>query len=144
MANSPTTSIPNKPLDVLRQLQDRLGLGGGALDPLTQAQVVLLGGLSAIGSDQLRVLREISAKLGAGVPQYAEGTPYVPHSMLARVHVGERIIPASQNLTHNINVHASGDVPAGHDFASRVADQVISRIVRGGGRYGTVPIVVKR
>ena len=31
------------------------------------------------------------------VSSYAIGTPYVPHDMIAQIHKGERIIPASQN-----------------------------------------------
>ena len=48
----------------------------------------------AIGWDQSKV-REFFA--GAGIPQFATGTDYVPRDMLAQIHEGEAIIPKAYN-----------------------------------------------
>ena len=48
----------------------------------------------AIGWDQSKV-REFFA--GAGIPQFATGTNYVPSNMLAQIHEGEAIIPKAYN-----------------------------------------------
>lgn len=48
----------------------------------------------AIGWDQSKV-REFFA--GAGIPQFATGTNYVPNNMLAQIHEGEAIIPKAYN-----------------------------------------------
>lgn len=51
------------------------------------------------------------AGVAAGVPQFAEGTPYVPNTGLALIHQGERIIPAAQNrgsFGGNIIIHVNG------------------------------------
>jgi len=46
--------------------------------------------------DQIEAQRSAIRALG-GIPQFAIGTNYVPHDMTARIHEGERIIPAADN-----------------------------------------------
>jgi TP901 family phage tail tape measure protein len=46
--------------------------------------------------EKLEALREQIRALG-GIPQFAVGTNYVPEDMTARIHKGERIIPAADN-----------------------------------------------
>ncbi len=132
-------------LDVLRGMLDRLGgRAADTLDPLTQAQVVLLGGMSQIGTDQLTVLREISAKLGT-VPQYAEGSDYIPRSGLAFLHRGEAVIRRQDNIggQATITVRVEGETPAGIALSQQLVDAVATRIERNA-RLGKTAIMVRR
>jgi hypothetical protein len=46
--------------------------------------------------DQIEAQRSAIRALG-GIPQFAVGTNWVPRDMTARIHEGERIIPAADN-----------------------------------------------
>jgi hypothetical protein len=49
------------------------------------------------GGSQLAALFGGITSLFTGLPSFDVGTPYVPRDMVAKVHRGERIVPASQN-----------------------------------------------
>lgn len=60
------------------------------------------------------------------LPSFDIGTNFVPHDMIAQIHKGERIIPASQNngtmgSTYNITVNAGSNASA-DDIAKTVMD----------------------
>ena len=60
------------------------------------------------------------------LPSFDIGTSFVPHDMIAQIHKGERIIPASQNngtmgSTYNITVNAGSNASA-DDIAKTVMD----------------------
>lgn len=145
------TVIANS-LDVLHQIQAAVVgiMGAGPLpngDPLVQAQVILLGGITQIGAAQLQVLQDISQKLGGGVPQFAGGSETLPRPTFAMLHAGERVLSAQQNGSQHtmaITLHATGETPSGQDVVNQVADAVVARIVHGAGRLGTIPLVVRR
>lgn len=67
------------------------------------------------------------AGLAAGVPQFAVGTDYVPRDMVAQIHKGEKIVPASENKQGNSgnrggNVYnATVNLPAGTPAETRRA-----------------------
>lgn len=44
---------------------------------------------------------------GGGIVSYDVGTDYVPRDMLAKVHRGEAIIPAGENMGRGMTVHNS-------------------------------------
>jgi hypothetical protein len=60
------------------------------------------------------------------MPSFAVGTSYVPHDMIAQIHKGEAIIPASQNngtmgSTYNVTVNAGSNANP-QDIAKAVTD----------------------
>ena len=62
------------------------------------------------------------------LPSFSVGTNFVPHDMIAQIHKGERIIPASQNngtmsSTYNITVNAGANANA-DDIAKTVIDTI--------------------
>lgn len=66
-------------------------------------------------------------------PSYAVGTPYVPHDMLAKIHQGERIVPAAQNngswgASVSNNFYISGPVDR------RTQDQIAAAAASGAQR----------
>lgn len=144
-------SVIASSLDVLHQIQSALpGIVGAGTqgDPLVQAQVILLGGMTQIGTAQLQVLQDISAKLGGGVPQFAAGSDTLPRPTFAMLHAGERVLSARENAggTTTIEhvIRAEGETPSGRDLAQQVANEVVGIIERRGGRLGTTSIMVKR
>jgi len=77
-----------------------------------------------------------------GIPQFAVGTPYVPRDMLAYVHRGEEIVPASQNrsgsaarqeIVYNQNAPVYGLL----DFEQKVK-QVVKDAAVGGAFRGVL------
>ena len=70
--------------------------GGGGSSPLP-------GSLGAAG--------------GLPLPSFDSGTPYVPRDMIAKIHRGERIVPAAENAAGRLGVRGGG----GHNITVNVA-----------------------
>lgn len=73
---------------------------------------------------------DLGAWAGSGsMPSFAVGTDYVPYDMVAQIHKGERIIPASQNMGGGWNItvedHAGVNVSA-----HRGRDGVVLRLTQ--------------
>jgi tape measure domain-containing protein len=78
---------------------------------------------------------------GLNVPQYAQGTPYVPENQLAFLHKGEQVLPrGSTSRSLNVNAVVNVAVPAGTpaaqaDFVRKAARAAVqeswSQILRG-------------
>lgn len=60
------------------------GFGGGS----SSGGATLTGGAQAAGT---------AVDFSQGIPSFAVGTDYVPYDMVAQIHKGEQIVPASQN-----------------------------------------------
>jgi len=99
------------------------GGGGGGLGSLISS--LGLGDLAAGGSYG-SFSDALAGIFGGG---FAEGTPYVPRDMLARVHEGERIVPADENNSYSgatfggsttVHVH----MPAGVEITRQSATLV--------------------
>lgn len=78
------------------------------MDPITKEWAGIATGAATGMSDWLREAMSPgygdTAGLAAGVPQYAQGTPYVPADGLAYLHQGEAVIPAEYNRPGASNV----------------------------------------
>ncbi|MCM2309216.1 MAG: hypothetical protein NDI91_17305 [Sulfuritalea sp.] len=89
-----------------------------------------------------------TAGLAAGVPQYAQGTPYVPNDGLAFLHRGEAVIPADQNrggVTVNLieDPNRGGQVQQRNSGGQNVLDVFVTQIrsvVAGDIASGRGPI----
>ncbi len=82
--------------DIKSFVVDRLGAGDIQAIYTKAIQV----GINSLSLDALSNLTRGSlgsAARTAGLPSFAVGTPYVPSDMVAQIHQGERIIPATDN-----------------------------------------------
>jgi len=88
---------------ILSSLGGLIGMGGGAIAGPKTGSIVP-------NSD---VAQAIPIKLD-GLPSFDVGTDYVPHDMIAKIHAGERIVPAAQNkagfggLTQHLTINVGG------------------------------------
>ena len=78
------------------------------------------------------------------LPSYDVGTDYVPRDMVAKIHRGERIVPAAQNkpgmasgqpVVQNLNFYGAVDPPQVKRAAASGARQVLG-VASGARRYG--------
>lgn len=75
--------------DLLRILTRKL-----VTEPLGNA---ITGAIGEGGFDLGGILKSIAGSLFGGLPSFDVGTDYVPRDMVARIHKGERIVPAAEN-----------------------------------------------
>src|SRR6185437_6123561 len=83
------TAAANSAAAALQSVAASGGLGGGGGGAL--------GNLFGIGSAGGGDPEGLMGVFAGGLPAFAMGTPYVPRDMIAQVHRGEAIIPASMN-----------------------------------------------
>lgn len=102
------------------------------------------GGLAGLfgGGAGAPLAGSLGAAGGLPLPSFAVGSDYVPHNMVARIHRGEKIIPAAQNAAGssapNITINLSGFSGNAADLrqsAGAIARQ-LSSAVQGARRYG--------
>ncbi|GEM_PF-7031412 len=74
---------------------------------------------------------EASGSSADELPEYATGTPYVPHTGPAIIHQGERIIPAAQNKTGfgNVSIGSISITLQSSGNAQTDADQLSRKLV---------------
>lgn len=79
-------------------------------------------------------LTDFMEEIGFQIPQYAQGTPYVPQTGLALLHRGERVLTAEENRAGagGITVVIEGGLFADDSSINRVA-AALSRAVETGG-----------
>ena len=82
--------------DILRILTRKL-----VTEPLGNA---ITGAIGEGGFDLGGILKSIAGSLFGGLPSFDVGTDYVPRDMVARIHKGERIVPAAQNRGAGMSV----------------------------------------
>lgn len=105
------------------------GAGGDALEGLLASNNAFGTGGGASGGGWL-------ASLIGGMASFDVGTDYVPEDMIAKIHKGEKIIPAAQNKPGaGGNVYLTQNFPVGTnrkttDMAARDAGHAISRAQR--------------
>lgn len=124
------TSIHNTRALNISKLFPDLTYGGG--QAMNEAESVFGGKfkIDRSGIDGL-ILKQVFGKVNGGLiklPSFDIGTNFVPHDMIAQIHKGERIIPASQNngtmgSTYNITVNAGSNASA-DDIAKVVMDTI--------------------
>ncbi len=79
--------------DILRIITRKL-----VTEPLGNAITGLIKGATGDGGFDLGgLLSKVAGSLFGGLPGFAVGTDYVPRDMVARIHKGERIVPAAEN-----------------------------------------------
>jgi len=92
--------------DILRILTRKL-----VTEPLGNA---ITGAIGEGGFDLGGILKSIAGSLFGGLPSFDVGTDYVPRDMVARIHKGERIVPAAQNrgagMSVTVNFSSAGPV----------------------------------
>ena len=93
---------------------DLAGKNGGSLGGLIgKGLSYLSGGSSEVGfSGSDAPIGVLASGFFDSLPAFASGTDYVPYDMVARVHRGERIVPAAENAAGGdasivINVHGA-------------------------------------
>jgi hypothetical protein len=84
------------------------------------------------------------ASMGFAMPAFASGIDYVPHDMVARIHQGERVVPASENkpglggggdsisVVTNITVAGNTDTRTANQIGLEVGRQVQKAMRRNG------------
>lgn len=132
-----------------QQIQGAGGLGtlfGGisglfgnsaAVAAKTSEDYIDAGGMGQGGSG----MSGMFARLVAMLPSYDVGTDYVPRDMIAKIHAGERIVPAAQNkpgfggITQHLTINVGG---GGVDSrtAQQIALQAGMAVQRAAARNG--------
>lgn len=76
---------------------ERLPAISQALESAAALQAVTAADIARVRGQLTASLEATMQALGLQVPQFAVGTNYVPHDMLARIHEGEAIVPKAYN-----------------------------------------------
>ncbi len=68
----------------------------------------------------------------AEVPQYAQGTPYVPNTGLAFIHEGEEIIPAGRKRGGQTVINITGNYIMDDRSISEFGERLVDTLIRNG------------
>lgn len=125
--------------DILRIVTRKL-----VTEPLGNALTGIIKGVTGGegGFDFGGILKNIAGSLFGGLPGFAVGTDYVPRDMVARIHKGERIVPAAENrpggggrmVQQTNHFHISG--PVDRRTQAQVAAAVGQGVQRALARNG--------
>lgn len=115
----------------IRELNKSTGAGGGGIEGLIGSIVGAFAGAAGGGAGGG------GYSFSSGEASFASGTDYVPYDMVAKIHKGERIVPANENrkgggITINIGVNGEVTPATANQIAQRTA-QVISIAQRRNG-----------
>lgn len=147
------TTQAGKQWEMANELSDSWGDKAGVIGTAAGA---LVGGVADVGVAIGTGVAELAGKIGSGIASFfgfADGTSNIPYDMVANVHKGEGVVPAtfmdsirsgeltlsgnsgtSSGSITNYYITVEGSVTSENDLADSLAEKIEQRRTRGYGR----------